>query len=135
MFFYIDAGFDDAYSFGFEELFLEGGVGFADEDFAVGTEDPVPGNAFSGRRCAHGATCGARATRETQGFSKGSIGKNPAAGNLFHQLVNGIERHRKSTPCNGFSNGLDASRCKCVPHIVKARVKCNKRNNRRYRVI
>ena len=62
MFFYVDAGFDDGNAFGFEELFLEGGVGLANEDFAVGAEDAVPGDAFALRSCAHGAAGSACAT-------------------------------------------------------------------------
>ena len=74
MFFDVDAGFDNGNAFGFEELSLEGGVGFADEDFAVGAEDAVPGDALALRSGAHGAAGGAGAAGETQGFSNGSIG-------------------------------------------------------------
>ena len=74
MFFYVDAGFDDWNAFGFEELFLQGGVGFADQDFAVGAKDTVPWYAFALWSGAHGATGGSRSTGEAQGFSKGSIG-------------------------------------------------------------
>jgi len=73
MLFYVDSGFDDRNAFGFEEFFLEGGIGFADQDFAVCAEDAVPGDALSRRGGAHGAAGGARAASETQGFSKGSI--------------------------------------------------------------
>ena len=74
MFFYVDAGFDDRNAFRFKELFLQGGVGFADKYFAVGAEDAVPGDTFALRSGAHGATGGACATGKAQGFSKGSIG-------------------------------------------------------------
>jgi hypothetical protein len=62
MFFYVDAGFDDGNAFGFEELFLEGGVGFADKDFAVGAEDAVPRDALALRSGTHGAAGSACAT-------------------------------------------------------------------------
>lgn len=61
MFFYVDAGFDDGNAFGFEELFLQGGIRFPDQDFAIGAEDAVPGDAFSLRSGAHGAPGSARA--------------------------------------------------------------------------
>ncbi len=70
----VDAGFDDGNSFGFEELFLQGGVRFANEDFAVGAEDAVPGDAFALRSCAHGAAGGARAAGQTQSSCKAPIG-------------------------------------------------------------
>ena len=47
MFLEVDAGFEDGNSFGFEEFFLQRGVRFADEDFAVGTEDTVPRDSFA----------------------------------------------------------------------------------------
>jgi hypothetical protein len=72
-FFYVDAGFDDWNTFGFEELFLERGVRFADQDFAAGAEDAVPGDGLSSRSGAHGAAGGARAAAEAQGSSEGSI--------------------------------------------------------------
>jgi len=59
MFFDVDAGLDDGNAFGFEELLLKGGVRLADQDFAVRTEDAVPGDAFALRRSAHGAAGGA----------------------------------------------------------------------------
>lgn len=74
MFFHVDAGFHDAHAFGFEELFLEGGVGLADQDFSVGAEDAMPRDAFALRSGAHGAACGACAAGEPQGSSNGSIG-------------------------------------------------------------
>jgi hypothetical protein len=95
IFFNIHAGFEDVNAFGFEELFLEGSVRFADQDFAVGAEDAMPRDAFALRSGAHGAADGTCAAGYTQGFSDGSISKNPAAGNLFHELVNGVERHGK----------------------------------------
>ena len=112
MFFYVDAGFDDADPFGFEELFLERGVGFADENLAVGAEDAVPWDAFALRGGAHGAACGACAAGETQGSSEGSISKNPAARNLFHELVNGIKGHRRSAPCKECSISRRATKKK-----------------------
>lgn len=74
MFFYIDARLDDRNAFRFEELFLQGSVGLADKDFAVGSENAVPRDAFALGSGAHGAACGAGAAGEAQGFSKGSIG-------------------------------------------------------------
>lgn len=99
MFFEVNAGFDDKNAFGFEELFLQGSVRFADKDFAAGAEDAVPGDTFALRNGAHGAASGACAACETQGSREGSIGKNPPAGDLFHEFVDGIERHGKSAPC------------------------------------
>jgi len=61
MFFYVDAGFDDSNAFGFEKLFLEGGVRFTNQDFAVGAEDAVPGDALASRSGAHSAAGGAGA--------------------------------------------------------------------------
>lgn len=55
MFFQVDAGFYDVDAFAFEELFLKRGVRFADQDFSVGAEDAVPGNAFAARGRAHGS--------------------------------------------------------------------------------
>lgn len=74
MFLEVDAGFDDGDSFGFEEFFLQRGVRFADEDFAVGAEDAVPGDASALRSSAHGAAGGARAARQMQGSCKAPIG-------------------------------------------------------------
>jgi hypothetical protein len=47
MLFQVDPRFDYRYAFTFEEFFLKGGVGFADQDFAAFTEDSVPGDAFA----------------------------------------------------------------------------------------
>jgi len=74
MFFDVDAGFDDGDAFGFEKLFLEGGVGLADEDFALGAEDAMPGDAFAARSGCHGAASSARAAGKSQGSSEGPIG-------------------------------------------------------------
>jgi len=74
MFFEVDAGFDDGNAFGFEELFLERSVRFANEDFAVGAKDPVPGNTFALRSCAHGAACRPSAAGQTQGSCEAPIG-------------------------------------------------------------
>ncbi|MGC1486062.1 MAG: hypothetical protein WA789_19915 [Candidatus Acidiferrum sp.] len=72
--FYVDPGFDHWNAFGFEELLLEGGIGFADEDFAVGAQDAVPGDAFALRGGSHGAARGTCAAGETQGSSETPIG-------------------------------------------------------------
>lgn len=74
MFFQIDAGFDDGNAFRFEKLFLEGSVGFADQDFAVGAKNPMPGNALALRSGAHGPAGGACAARQTQGSCESPIG-------------------------------------------------------------
>ncbi len=68
MSFEIDAGFGDFDAFRFEEFFLERGVRFTDEDFAALADHAVPGNAFSGRSCGHGAPGAACATAQAQGF-------------------------------------------------------------------
>jgi len=74
MLFEIDAGFDDLNAFGFEELFLEGGVRFTGQDFAVGAEDAVPRDGFAPGSGAHGTACRASAAGQTQSSSEGSIG-------------------------------------------------------------
>jgi hypothetical protein len=56
----VHAGFDDLDAFTLEELFLERGVWFANEEFAAFAENAMPGNAFSGRSGGHGAACAAR---------------------------------------------------------------------------
>ena len=47
MLFQVDPRFDYRDAFAFEELFLEGGVGLANQDFAAFAEDSVPGDAFA----------------------------------------------------------------------------------------
>ena len=74
MAFQVHAGLDDGYTFAFEEFSLQGSVRLADEDFAAFAEDAMPGDAFSGRSCGHGASSAARAAGKTQGFSQGPIG-------------------------------------------------------------
>ena len=74
MFFEIDAGFDDLNALGFEKLFLQGCVGLADEDLAVGAENAVPGNPFAPRSGTHGAARRASAACEMQYSSDGPIG-------------------------------------------------------------
>jgi len=64
----IHARLDDPDAFTFEELSLQGTVRFADEDFAVFTDNPVPGNAFTRGSHCHGASGTARASREAQYF-------------------------------------------------------------------
>jgi len=63
MFFYVDAGFDDWNAFGFEEFFLQRRVRFANQDFPVGAEDTVPGDALASWSGAHGAAGGTGAAR------------------------------------------------------------------------
>ena len=70
MTFEVDARFNNRDAFAFEELSLQGCVGFADQDFSALAENTVPGNAFPGRRRGHGASRGARAAGQAQGPSK-----------------------------------------------------------------
>jgi len=65
--------FHDGNSFGFEKLFLQQRVWAANEDFSSVADHAVPGNAFSRRSGSHGASGGARATRQTQGSGEPSI--------------------------------------------------------------
>ena len=65
----VDAGFDDFDAFGFEEFFLERGIGLADEDFAALADDAMPGDTLSGGSGGHGASGGACATGQAQGSS------------------------------------------------------------------
>ena len=69
----VDSGFDDRYAFAFEELFLEGGVGLADEDFAAFAEHAMPGNAFAGGCGGHGTARGASPATEAQNLSERPI--------------------------------------------------------------
>jgi hypothetical protein len=69
----VDAGFDDLDAFGFQELFLQRGVGFADQDFAAFAHHAMPRNAFSGGRRSHGSPGAARSTREAQNLSQRPI--------------------------------------------------------------
>jgi hypothetical protein len=64
----IHARLDDADAFAFEELSLQGTVRLANEDFAVFTDNAMPGNAFTGGSRRHGASGTARASREAQYF-------------------------------------------------------------------
>ena len=73
MFFQVDAGFYDADAFAFEEFSLEQSVRSANEDFPAVADYAVPWNAFSRRSGGHGATSRARAARQVQSFSEGSI--------------------------------------------------------------
>jgi hypothetical protein len=105
MLFKVDAGFHHVNAFAFKEPFLEGGVGFADKDFSAGAEDAMPRDSFAARSGGHGAARGPCAAGESHGPSESPIGKNPAARNLFHEFVNGIERHGESTPCENPCDG------------------------------
>jgi hypothetical protein len=73
MAFQVNARLDDGDAFAFEELFLQGGIRLADEDFAALSNDAMPGNSSSRRSRGHGAPGAARAPRQTQSLSKGSI--------------------------------------------------------------
>ena len=122
----IEAGFAKFDAFGFEEFALEAGVRFADEEFAARANDAVPGNAFAGGRRGHRAACGAATTGKAQSFSEGSISNNPAAGNLFHEAINGIPdghfRPRFAAPRQiqqkrgeMLAAGAEAFKRKCAP--------------------
>ena len=63
----LDAQLGNMDAFAFEELFLERGVGFADEEFAATADYAMPGDAFSGRCGGHGASCASGATAQAQG--------------------------------------------------------------------
>jgi hypothetical protein len=71
--FEVDAKPDYSDAFAFEELSLQGRVGFANQDFSALAENAMPGNAFPGRRRSHGVSRGARAAWQAQGLSKASI--------------------------------------------------------------
>ena len=65
---FVDAGLGDFYTFAGQELFLQGGVRLADEDFAICADHAVPGDAAAAWSGGHGATSAARAANEAQGF-------------------------------------------------------------------
>jgi hypothetical protein len=90
MLFEIEAGFPESDALAFEKLSLQGSVRLTDQELAASADDAMPRNAFAGRTCGHGPTCCAATARKAQRFRERSIGNNPAAGNLFHQLINGI---------------------------------------------
>jgi hypothetical protein len=92
----LDAGFDDLNAFAFEQTSLQRCVRLADENPSVVTDDAMPGNALTGRARRHGAASRACATRQAQNSRHGSIGKNPAAGDLFYEVVDGLPGHRCS---------------------------------------
>src|SRR5947199_8401672 len=77
MAFQAHAGLDDGYTFAFEEVSLQGSVRLADEAFAAFAEDAMPGDAFSGRSCVHGASTAAGAPGTTQGITQRPIRSNP----------------------------------------------------------
>jgi hypothetical protein len=99
VFFNRDAGFEDEDAFGFEQFALQGGVGFANQEFAACADDAVPRNASAGRTSSHCVAGGSCAAAQLQGFSECPIRSNPAARNLFHQLVNGIEGRHSGNVC------------------------------------
>lgn len=89
----VDAALGHRDFFGFEELALEAGVGFADQELPAGADDAMPGNAFSGWGCGHGVTSSSSAAAQAQSSSNIPISKNTPARDLFHQAVDGIPGH------------------------------------------
>jgi hypothetical protein len=73
MLLYIDAGFDNRNAFAFEEFALQAGVRFTNEDFAVGAENAVPGNASARWTGSHRAASTSCAADQAQSFGEGSI--------------------------------------------------------------
>lgn len=70
----VNARFRDQNILAFEQLSLQAGVRLADKDFAIFTDDAVPGNAFAGGAGAHSAAGAASAAAEAQSFRDGPIG-------------------------------------------------------------
>ena len=71
--FQVNAEFRDFDAFTFEKLFLKQGVWSTNQDFPVITDHAVPRDSFPGRRGGHGASGCARAARQAQSSSEGSI--------------------------------------------------------------
>jgi len=70
----IHAKFNDSDAFAFEKFSLEQSMRSANEDFPAVADYAVPRNAFSRRSSRHGASGSARAARQAQSLSEGSIG-------------------------------------------------------------
>lgn len=70
----VEARFDNFDAFAREEFFLERSVRFANEDFAVISDNAVPGNAFPGGCGRHGAAGTASTAAEAQDSSQRPIG-------------------------------------------------------------
>jgi hypothetical protein len=71
---HVDAALGHLNALGFEEFSLQGGVGFADEEFPARAQNAMPGNSPSGRTTGHGATCGSCAARQAQRASYCPVG-------------------------------------------------------------
>jgi len=69
----IEARFDNFDAFAREEFFLERRVRLANENFAVISDDAVPGNAFPGGCGGHSAAGAASAAAEMQHSSQRPI--------------------------------------------------------------
>jgi hypothetical protein len=62
----IDAELGHGHILGIEQLALQTGIGLADQKLPAGSDDPVPGDASSGRSGGHGVTGCASAAAKTQ---------------------------------------------------------------------
>lgn len=80
--------------FGFEELALEGSIGLADEQLAVGANHAVPRDAFAARARGHGASGCACAARQADRLGDLAVSHDSAAGNFLHESVYAIPIHR-----------------------------------------
>ena len=65
----VEAGFDNFDAFAREEFFLERSVRLANQDFAVISDNAVPGNAFPGGCCGHRAAGSTGPAAEAQDSS------------------------------------------------------------------
>src|SRR6266849_7254676 len=69
----VNTKLNDRDAFAFQKLPLEQSVWSTNEDFSAVADHAVPGNSFSGRSGSHGASGCARAPRQAQSPSEGSI--------------------------------------------------------------
>ena len=60
------AGFQDSDTLALQEFALQGGMGFADQEFTACADYSVPRNAFSGRGRRHRSACGSRSASQAQ---------------------------------------------------------------------
>jgi len=72
--FQVEAGFDNFDAFADKKFSLERSVGLANEDFAVVSDNAVPGNAFPGGCGGHGPAGAACPAGEAQNSSQRPIG-------------------------------------------------------------
>jgi len=61
--FEVYAGLGEGHAFTFQQFSLKGSVGFADQQFAAGTYDAVPGDTFSRGASSHSAPSSSAAAR------------------------------------------------------------------------